>query len=59
MRASPNARPVDAIANRAKNLAVGPVLQSPGRGQIGGHERLDRDREILADVEATGERAGL
>jgi hypothetical protein len=49
---------VDAIANRAKNLAVGPVLQSPGRGQVGGHERPDGDREIFADIEATGERAG-
>jgi len=32
---------VGAIANRAKDLAVGPVLQWPGRGQVGGHDRPD------------------
>jgi hypothetical protein len=50
---------VDGVADCAKDLAIGPVLQSPGRGQVGGDERPDANREILADVEAAGERAGL
>src|SRR5262249_58514380 len=49
---------VDAVTNRAIDLAVGPALQSPRRGQVGRHERPDAEWQVLADVEATGKRAG-
>src|SRR5258705_2310004 len=51
--------PVNTVANRPKDVAIRPVLQLPGGGKVGGHERPDRHGKVLADIEAARERAGL
>ena len=50
---------VDAIANGPKDVGISLATQSTGRCQVGGYERTDWHRKVLADVEASGERTGL
>ena len=55
----PAAVRVDAVANGSKDIAIRPAAQWPGGCQIGGYERPDRYRKVLADLQASCEYAGL
>src|ERR1700752_2993351 len=50
---------VDVVANGPKNVGIRPAIQSTGGCQVGGYKRPYRHGKVLADIEATGERAAL
>src|SRR5216684_8692298 len=48
-----------AVPDRAKNLAIRPVSQLPGRRQVRRYKGADANRKMLADVHAACECPGL